>query len=400
VGQGLPRGSPTRQRWAPSADEYGQFAEAVARRYSGGWPDPDRRGSKLPAVRMWTTWNEPNHFGFLLPQWRRTRDGWRPASPHIYRALHNAGYASIKRVSEDNVVLLGGLAAKGAPGRGERVSMPPLRFTRELACVDELLQPLAIPECAGFQPLQADGFAVHPYSIGSAPDTSNPDLDTVQLGDLGRLSDLLRELHTSGRLATAMPLYITEYGYESNPPDIKRGVDPEQQARYLGHATYLAWRRGETRMFAQFLLNDLGPDGRYPDTSGRRWRDWQSGLYYHDGQPKPALQGFRMPFWAETQTVAGQPLVLGFGQIRPGAGPQTVTLEMLAPDGRWLETRSIDTRVEADRTCDSEARTFLTDGDGFYLRALPFRGSQTYRPRWTHADGSVEYGVPVTVSGP
>lgn len=401
VRRGLPRGSPTRQRWEPSADEYGQFAEAVARRYNGSWPDPDRRDRELPAVRLWTTWNEPNHFGFLLPQWRRTRDGgWRAASPHIYRALHNAGYASIKRAHADNLVLLGGLAAKGAPGRGERVSMPPLRFTRELACVDEELRPLAIPECAGFEPLRADGFALHPYSIGFAPDASNPELDTVQLGDVGRLSDLLRDLQAAGRLGKELPLYITEYGYESNPPDVKRGVDPEEQARFLGHATYLAWRQRDTRMFAQFLLNDIGPDPRYPMTSGRRWRDWQSGLYYHDGSPKPALQGFRTPFWAEAQRVAGQPLVIAFGQIRPGAGQQTVVLEILRDDGTWVETRSVDTRLAADRTCESEGRSFLTDREGFYVRALPFRGGQTYRPRWTHTDGSVEYGVPVTVSEP
>lgn len=400
VRRGLPRGSPTRQRWEPSAEEFGRFAEAVARRYNGNFTDPERRDRKLPAVRMWTTWNEPNHFGFLLPQWRRTRDGWRPASPHIYRALHNAGYAAIKRVSGNNVVLLGGLAAKGAPGRGERVSMPPLRFTRELACVDDELKPLDVPECAGFEPLKADGFAVHPYSIGFEPDASNPDLDTVQLGDLGRLGDLLLALHENGRLAQELPLYITEYGYESNPPDLKRGVDPEQQARYLGHATYLAWRRGDTRMFAQFLLNDIGPDPRYPAGSGRRWRDWQSGLYYHDGTPKPALQGFRMPFWAETEHVAGQDLVLAFGQIRPAAGQQTVTLEVQRPDGRWTETRSVDTRLAADRTCESEGRSFLTDREGFYLRALPAGGTLTYRPRWTRTDGSVEYGVPVTVSGP
>lgn len=400
VSRGLRRGLPARQRWAPSWREYGHFAEAVARRYSGAYPDPEDPARPLPAVRLWTTWNEPNHFGFLLPQWRRTRSGWRPSAPHVYRRMHEAGYAAIKGVSEHNRVLVGGLAAKGSSGRGERVSLPPLRFTRELACVDEELRPLRIPECRGFRPLRADGFAIHPYSLDSAPDASNPNLDTTQIGDLDRLAGLLDRLHESGRLAQELPIFVTEYGYESNPPDTKRGVSPADQARYLGHATFLAWQRGDTHMFAQFLLRDIGPDPRFADDSGRAWRDWQSGLYTHDGEPKPALQAFRMPFWAETRKVHGRPVTVVFGQIRPGAGRQAVVLEMQDPDGAWREARSYEGRPGGDTSCETEGRSFLTDTAGFYLRVLPWRGERTYRARWLRADGGVEHGFPVTVGDP
>jgi hypothetical protein len=44
----------------PNAREFGDFAAAVARRYSGGY-----RG--LPAVRWFSIWNEPNHELFLKP---------------------------------------------------------------------------------------------------------------------------------------------------------------------------------------------------------------------------------------------------------------------------------------------------------------------------------------------
>ncbi|MEX2194936.1 MAG: hypothetical protein WD844_06595 [Thermoleophilaceae bacterium] len=399
VSRGLERGLPARQRWAPSWRDYGHFAEAVARRYSGVFPDPDDPDRPLPAVRLWTTWNEPNHQGFLLPQWRRTRTGWRPAAPHVYRRMHQAAYDVLKRVSPDNRVLVGGLAAKGSSGRGERVSLPPLRFTRELACVDEEMRPLRIPECRNYRPLRADGFAIHPYSLDSTPDASNPNLDTTQIGDLDRLAGLLERLHANGRLAQELPLFVTEYGYETNPPDPKRGVSPEDQARYLGQATFLAWQRGDTEMFAQFLLRDIGPDPRFAVGSGRRWRDWQSGLYTHDGEEKPALQAFKLPFWVETRKVHGHPLTLVFGQIRPGAGRQAVVLELQDPDGAWREARSFEARPNADTSCETEGRSFLTDSAGFYLRVLPWRGERAYRARWLRADGGVEYGLPVT-SGP
>src|SRR5207247_1101383 len=50
-------GGPDQLRWKPDPVEFGKFAEAVARRY--------------PRVHLWTTWNEPNHSAFLLPQWER-----------------------------------------------------------------------------------------------------------------------------------------------------------------------------------------------------------------------------------------------------------------------------------------------------------------------------------------
>src|SRR4051812_24731533 len=98
-----------RQRYAPSPREFGLFARAAARRL----PPPPREfglsagggARRLPSVRLWTTWNEPNHPAFLLPQWVRRAGGWTPYSPHLYRALHERAYEAIKSVNPDNRVL-------------------------------------------------------------------------------------------------------------------------------------------------------------------------------------------------------------------------------------------------------------------------------------------------------
>src|SRR5438067_6281431 len=44
-----------------------------------------------------------------------------------------------------NQVLLGGLSSRASSHPGPRSNIPPLRFLRELACVDDHLQPLADP---------------------------------------------------------------------------------------------------------------------------------------------------------------------------------------------------------------------------------------------------------------
>jgi hypothetical protein len=391
-------GDATTERWAPSPVEYGRFAEAVARRYDGTHPDPEAPGRTLPAVDLWTTWNEPNHPSFLLPQWKRVGGRWRPAAPHVYRRLHEAGYAAIKKVRPANRVLLGGLAAIGNRGRGVRRGMDPLPFLRELACVGPALSPLRTPECRGFRALRADGFAHHPYSFGTSPAAVGLNPDTARLGELDRLSALLRALHGRGRIAAELPIHITEYGYETSPPDGLRGVSLDDQARHLSHATFLAWRRDDTASFAQFLLQDIGPDPRARPGSPAQWRSYQTGLTFEDGREKPALQAFKLPFWVEAHALAGREVVVAFGQVRPGRGRHRVAIEALGTDGVWRTIGTLEGRTAADRACDGESTEFLTDPEGFYLRALPYEGPLSYRPRWTRPDGGVEYGVPIAAA--
>lgn len=380
-----------RQRWQPDAAQFGQFAEAVARRYSGSYPDPSAKRAKLPAVRLWTPWNEPNHPSFLLPQSvRRPGGGWRDVAPHVYRAMYEAAYAAIKQVNPQNQVLLGNLSSRGASQRGPDRNIPPLRFLREMACVDDRLQPLNDPACRDYKPLQADGFAYHPYSFEAPPNVAYGGPDTVHLADLNRLSDLLKQLNASGRITTDLPIYLTEFGYESKPPDTGRGVAPETQARYMSLAAFEAWRDPDTRMFAQFLFQDLADP-----------RSYQTGLLFPNGQSKPALQAFKLPFWAQAQESTGQPYVLVWGQVRPGSGPQTVALENQRADGTWDTIPSFPASPQPDgRSCPAQDEQFLTDADGFYLRIVPYQGVSAYRARWMRPDGGTDYAPPVTVGVP
>jgi hypothetical protein len=388
-----PSRNPARQRWWPDPAAFGAFAAAAARRYSGSFPDPANPRRPLPAVRMWTTWNEPNHPSFLAPQWVRDgHGGWRPESPHIYRAMHNAAYDAIKAVgAQPSTVLIGATASTGSsvPGKG---AVPPLEFARALACVDDQLRPLKIPECRHFTPIKADGWAHHPYSRTIMPGTSDPDPNDAPIADVGRLGSLLDQLSNAGRFASYLPIYDTEYGYEDNGSDPYAKFSAEQQAQFMGWSTYLAWADPNTRMFAQFLLDDINPA-----ESGRRartrsyYRDWQTGLYTADGQPKPAVQAFKLPFWAETRNVNGGSAVMLFGQVRPGKGRQVVRVERQVGSA-WVPI------FTTGRNCDVRAPEFLTDPAGFFLRTAPALGGGTYRFSWRDPQGSWESSVPVPVA--
>jgi hypothetical protein len=350
-----------RQRYAPSPRELGLFAEAAARR--------------LPSVRLWTTWNEPNHPTFLLPQWVRRGGAWIPYSPHLYRAMHERAYDAIKSVNPDNRVLLGGLASIDRAHPGEDGGMPPLLFLRELACVDERLEPLRRAVCRGFRPLRADGFAIHPYQFTTAPDVRRGGPDAVTMANLGDLSDMLARLHDRGRIESGLRVYITEYGYETNPPDPFRGVSLDKQVLWMNQAAAMAHERPDVAMFAQFLLRDIEPVPGAPTGSRARWRAFQTGLLFADARPKPSLFAFALPFFAERRAGA----IRAFGEVRPGSGKRRVEIETLERGGRW-----------------KTGPGFETGDDGTFHRTLP--GPGTYRFSWQGA-GRPAYSAPVTVPG-
>jgi hypothetical protein len=175
-------------------------------------------------------------------------------------------------------------------------------------------------------------------------------------------------------------------------------VSLRQQARYHGFATFLAWRQRDVASFAQFLMNDIAPPPGAGNDPGENARNWQSGLYFYDGRAKQqAVQAFRVPFWAEARSLAGQDVVVLFGQVRPGEGRQRMEVEMKAPDGSWIPIQSYETRPAADAPCGPDTTSFLTDTEGSYLRVAAYQGPATYRARWIKLDGTSEYGVTVPV---
>ena len=82
---------------------------------------------------------------------------------------------------------------------------------------------------------------------------------------------------------------MTEYGYETSPPDPTSLFTPAQQAQYMGWSTYLAHSQPGTRMFAQFLLRDIEPQ------PGRGWRDFQTGLFFDNWRAEAERVGVQDP---------------------------------------------------------------------------------------------------------
>ena len=96
-------------------------------------------------------------------------------------------------------------------------------------------------------------------------------MEFFTIANLDDLSGLLRRVYD--RYGRPRPgggaLYLTEFGYQTNPPD-PIAVTPKQQSVYLNHSEFIAWRNPRVRTLAQFLLVDDKPLPGYPRTVGRR----------------------------------------------------------------------------------------------------------------------------------
>ena len=173
---GNPARSDIDETYTPSADEYAAFVRAVGTRYSGQFvphpaqtaPPPSEQcpvpnipplppgcatqpppppapppTEALPRVDYWEIWNEPNQAGWLTPQWlpNGKNKAQIPVSPTTYRALADAMYTALQGTGHGaDTILVGATAPKGLDVKGITRSIKPLRFIRELYCVDSNLQ--------------------------------------------------------------------------------------------------------------------------------------------------------------------------------------------------------------------------------------------------------------------
>ncbi|MGZ8739837.1 MAG: hypothetical protein ACXWZ8_04500 [Gaiellaceae bacterium] len=261
---GTPRwAGPARNRVPRRVIDLRSFSYAAARRYSGTY----RVGGRaLPAVRHWLAWNEPNNPVFLKPQWRLVSGKWRPQSAFDYARICSAVWAGVHGTRlRGRKVACGATSPRGnnAP-RSSRPSTSPLVFMTWL-------------KRAGLK--RFDAYAHHPYygSRFETPTTVPPAKNSITLGNIGVL---IRHLNsTFGR---SKRLWITEYGYQTRPPDLAFGVRYSSQAKYVHQAFQIARKTGRIDMLVWFLIRDE-----------QRLSGWQSGVMTTRGARKPAFRAFQ-----------------------------------------------------------------------------------------------------------
>ena len=261
--------------WAPmSKRTFAAFAGEAARRY--------------PFVRRWVIWNEPNKRLFL-----------RPTSARVYvRTLLNPAYNAIHSQISSAAVAGGATGPTAGPG-----GISPVGFIKLLAHFHARL----------------DAYAHNPYP-------RRPQVETPSTGACGHCStitmaSLPRLVYWVKRELGSARIWLTEYGYQTNPPDHYLGISPSRQAQYLGAAAFRAYEASRVDLLIHYIVRD-----------DRALGGWQSGLLAADGTPKPAFWAYMLPLAQVSRQ--GRATII-WGQIRPRTGPQPYRLERLVA-GRWV----------------------------------------------------------------
>jgi len=241
------------------------FALAAAKRYSGSFKRED--GTKLPAVRKWLAWNEANNPVFLKPQWAKVGKHYQPVGAKAYVGICTAIWSGVHASHlAKEVVGCGATDPQGNnAAKSRRPSISPTAFLQDLRNY-------------GLKRNHFDVYAHHPYYSrpNESPAMKPKGKQTVTLGNISVLTKLLGKLYGNKKL------WITEYGYQTSPPDRTFGVTWAKQAKYLTQAYAIARKNPRITMMLWFLLRDES-----------RLGGWQSGFFTAAGKKKPAYDAFR-----------------------------------------------------------------------------------------------------------
>jgi len=227
--------------------DFTAFAQAIASRYSG-------RFSGYPFVRFWSVWNEPNLQLFLTPQFDSRG---RSVAPRNYARLYAAAYKGIKAGNRRALVGIGETSARGSDNpTGLRPIHSPGRFAELLAKANPRLK--------------FDAWSHHPYpSTPNLSPSQKVRWPNVTLASLPRLEENLKTWFKR----KTVPIWVTEYGHETKPPDTL-GISYAKQAAYIRQSIAIARGYPFVTMFIWFVFQD---DPGQP---------WDSGLYTPAGVPK------------------------------------------------------------------------------------------------------------------
>jgi hypothetical protein len=388
--------------WRPSAEAFGQFVRAVGDRYSGSYV-PAGQSDPLPRVRFWSIWNEPNFGEDLGPQ--AVNGSTVSVAPGMYRNLVGQAWNALQATGHGgDRILIGefaprGMSARATPKRpqglpGQFAQTKPLQFLRTLYCLDSNYRQLrgAAARAVGCPATTAgsrrfrqshpglfrmSGLADHPYPVDQPPTvetSSDPDIAPFpRLANLWRALDRVQRAYGSQR---RLPIYNTEYGYITNPPNRGTFVSPATAAYYLNWAEYLSWRQPRIASTMQYLLTDpsLGP-------GFAREGGFASGLQFSDGRAKAAYAAYELPLFLPVSTSRPGHTLEVWGCVRPSryaildsGQPQTAQIQFArSPSSRFTTVRTI---------------TIADPDDCYFDVRIRFPGSGLVRLAYTYPPSS------------
>ena len=183
-----------------------------------------------------------------------------------------------------------------------------------------------------------------------------------------RVHRLIDRAARLGRIPRGRRVFLTEFGFQSNPPDGTYGLGLRRHAAAINEADRLYFGDRRVEAISQFELYDA------PAAAREREEDdtYTTGLAFRDGRLKPAWDAFRMPL-VVTRLAGGSVEV--WGQVRPANGRTTAAVTSSSGVGRPFTV----------------LRRVGTNDAGYFRVRVRRRGASglRYRTEWTSPSGAV-----------
>lgn len=272
----------TSREWTRSVQHYVAFMQAAATRYTAGSPHGH--------IRLWTVWNEPNSKTYFAPMHTPALLG---AAPRRYAQLYGYSARVIRAANRQALI---------APGpTGPNSTIKPVTFIRQV----QRFLPTYLPGTGATERRYINAWAHNPYpGVTTAP--SRGRISSPAIG-MTNIRDLFRELDRAA-VTRRLPVWATEFSYETNPPEQTFGVPPHVQGRFMGEAFDWLDSTNRVTVAVWYGLTD-------PIDSG----NWQSGTYYASGTPKASLA------WAQ------RAISVPIGRTRRGSAVRVWARSMVNP---------------------------------------------------------------------
>ena len=365
--------------WKTDAADYGEFVRAIGLRYSGTFDG-------LPRVSMWSVWNEPNHPQFIQPLSERLRGKMVPTAADQYRRLYVAATDAFAATGHGrDTILFGEVLPIGQSKLGTLNTIRPLLWLREFFCLDDDYRPFrgsaaAARGCSRFPKIVTSGFAIHPYTKPAGPRYHLASPDDATIGQIGRIEKALDRVAKTRRVRKGLPIYSTEFGIQTDPPDcVGFGAPIDRQAAIINEAEYDSYVSRRVKTYSQYLLIDDPILTQFEPGSNDRYGRYQTGLLWgrnavrcespgvgftYATPKQPTFNAFQTPLYV--RKLGRNRGVQVFGRARPrGREPQPI--EILR-SGRVV-------RVVTAR--------------GYFLTTLRGTSKGRWQLRWTGPDGQV-----------
>jgi len=332
---------------------------------------------------MWSIWNEPNHPQFIQPLSERIGGKMVPTAADQYRRLYVAATGALAATGHAaDTVLFGEVLPIGQSRLGTLNTIRPLLWLREFFCLDANYKPFRgsaarARGCTPFPKIVTGGFAIHPYTKPVGPRFHLASPDDATIGQIGRVEKALDRVAKTRRIPRGLPIYSTEFGIQTDPPDcVGFGAPISKQAAIINEAEYDSYVSRRVKTYSQYLLIDDPVLTQFEPGTNERYGRFQTGLLWGQnavrcespgvkftyGTPKqPTFNAFQTPIYV--RKLAKNRGVQVFGRARPrGLAPQPIDI------------------LHNSRLVDTVTAT------GYFLRTLRGSSSGKWQLRWT-ADG-------------